>query len=369
MPPAVRVGLIVSAMACLPALVHAQTPPPSQGPTFQGGVDLVTVDLTAVDSTGTPVAGLSVSDVTVLVDGASRRVASLLWLPPLVAEGEGGLAATRSLVFVVDPSSLRAGHGMQTLHAAARYLDRVPDSARVAVAVLPYLDNAVRFGESRAVLKERLLTAVGTGRRSVPLEQNSVDHINALFQSLSAIDGPKQVVLIQGSKSGDIEVPTDFAARDLLSAAMSAWRSRVIVHELEAWENPGWEAMAPENRTSSMPTWSRVAATDRILSTQTGGLSMAPVSGDAFFKRFEREQGGSYVLAFEPIDADRDGRAHEIKVKVSRPDTTIRARHEFALTPTSAENRHVGSHWEKEVWPLRHREHRGCSSTTAEHAG
>jgi hypothetical protein len=71
---------------------------------------------------------------------------------------------------------------------------------------------------------------------------------------------------------------------------------------------------------------------------------MAPVSGDSFFSRFEREQGGSYVVAFEPTDADRDGRAHGITLKVARPDTTIRARHEFSLAPMAAENRTSGSH-------------------------
>lgn len=218
---------------------------------------------------------------------------------------------------------------MQALHAAARYLDRLPASARVAVAVLPELDAEVRFDEPHAVLKDRLLRAVGTGRRTVPLAQTSDDRLNALFTSLSAIEGPKQVVVIQGTRPGEIGAPVDFAVHDLLSAALSAWQSRVIVHELKVWENPGWAAMSADS-SASMPL-PQESASDRILSTETGGLAMAPVSGDAFFTRFAREQAGSYVLAFDPSDSDRDGRSHTIKVAVSRPDTTIRARHDFSI--------------------------------------
>jgi predicted flavoprotein YhiN len=120
-------------------------------------------------------------------------------------------------------------------------------------------------------------------------------------------------------------------ALDTVMTAAAAWRSRVVMHEQQLWTNSGWDVMAPENRTSTLSSSGPSTTTDRILSTSTGGLSMSPVSGDSFFKRLAREQGGSYILAFEPLDADRDGRAHEIKVKVTRADTTIRARHQFLL--------------------------------------
>jgi hypothetical protein len=166
----------------------------------------------------------------------------------------------------------------------------------------------------------------------VPLEQNTQGLVQEVFDRLATVDGPKQVVLIEGTKHGNFSVPSQFTALDMLMSAATAWRSRVVVNELELWNNPGWEAMAPEQGTAmTTVTFAPRPMTDRILSTATGGLAMAPVSGDSFFTRLEREQGGSYVIAFEPIDADRDGRAHEIKVKVTRPNTTIRARHEFSL--------------------------------------
>jgi len=105
-------------------------------------------------------------------------------------------------------------------------------------------------------------------------------------------------VLIEGTNHGNFNVPSQFTALDMLVSAATAWRSRVVVNELELWNNPGWEAIAPEQGTAMTPAaFSPRPMTDRILSTATGGLAMAPVSGDSFFTRLEREQGGSYVIA------------------------------------------------------------------------
>src|SRR5262245_16642503 len=43
-------------------------------PTFRGGTDLVTIDVTVLDSRGRPVQGLRPSDVTVAINGQTRRV-------------------------------------------------------------------------------------------------------------------------------------------------------------------------------------------------------------------------------------------------------------------------------------------------------
>jgi len=192
----------------------------------------------------------------------------------------------------------------------------------------------MRFGESRATLKDRLLHGVGNGIAHALLDGRRQQEVGYMFSSLAAIDGPKQVILIEGTNG-----PSDLALRaddlvdfDGLASVASAWRSRVIVHSLQVYESPGWAAMSAEHRESSLPKWTHISTTDRLLSTETGGLAMSPVSGDSFFQRLERERGGGYILAFEPIDADRDGRAHTITVTVkSRSKTTVRARHEFAL--------------------------------------
>ena len=353
MPPVFHTVLRIPAVLVVAATsAVAQSPGQPQTPVFRGGVDLVTVDLTVVDGDGKPILGLATSDVTVLVDGSPRRIASFAYTPPPAspqrpdattgrlaeADQQSAPSSTRTIIFVVDPWTLARGNGMQALHAAARFIDRLPATDRVSVAVLPQWETALRFDESREALKDRLLRGSGTGIANTPLDGRRRQEVEYLFNNLASIEGPKQVVLIHGpSREGDFSMrPSDLVGLDGLASAAAAWQSRVIVHTLEVYTSPGWMAMSADQRASSLPTFTRASTTDRLISTLTGGLAMSPTSGDTFFERFEREQAGGYVLAFEPASADRDGRAHEIRVTIgNHPGTTIRTRHEFAVPAPS----------------------------------
>lgn len=349
MPHELHAVLRIPALLLVAATsAFAQSTGQSQTPVFRGGVDLVTVDLTAVGSDGSPILGLVPSDVAVLVDGSPRRIASFVYTPPpapaqrpddvtgrreALPGQQSAPSSARTIIFVVDPSTLARGDGMQTLHAAARFIDRLPATDRLSVAVLPQWETALRFDESREALKDRLLRGSGTGSINTLLDGRRRQDVEYLFNNLATIEGPKQVVLIHGpSREGDFSVrPSDLVGLDGLASAAAAWQSRVIVHTLEVYKSPGWMAMSADRRESSLPTFTRASTTDRLISTLTGGLAMSPTSGDTFFERFEREQAGGYVLAFEPTSADRDGRPHEIRVTVSNhPGTTVRTRHEFA---------------------------------------
>ena len=76
----------------------------------------------------------------------------------------------------------------------------------------------------------------------------------------------------------------------------------------------------------------RVASGMLHLATATGGIAMRPMTGGTFFKRLERELAGGYVLAFEPLAAERDGKPHRIRVRLrNRRGVTVRARESFVL--------------------------------------
>ena len=49
-------------------------------------------------------------------------------------------------------------------------------------------------------------------------------------------------------------------------------------------------------------------------------------TGDNAFTRIAREMTAYYLLSAEPEPKDRDGRTHKIKVTLSRPGVTVRAR-------------------------------------------
>jgi hypothetical protein len=57
-----------------------------------------------------------------------------------------------------------------------------------------------------------------------------------------------------------------------------------------------------------------------------GAVLAVSGTADAPFARLGRELAGYYLLGFEPLVGDRDGRSHSVKVSVARPPTSVRAR-------------------------------------------
>ena len=59
----------------------------------------------------------------------------------------------------------------------------------------------------------------------------------------------------------------------------------------------------------------------------TGGAMFEVVAGaSSAFERVATETSGHYLLGLEPAKRDRDGKPHDIEVKVSRKGLDVRAR-------------------------------------------
>jgi hypothetical protein len=57
-------------------------------------------------------------------------------------------------------------------------------------------------------------------------------------------------------------------------------------------------------------------------------------NSDFAFQRLSLELSGYYLLSFEPEAGDRNGRPHDIQVKVRRGGATVRSRRQFTIAPT-----------------------------------
>jgi VWFA-related protein len=300
--------------------------------------------------------------------------------------------AGRLVIVAVDEAHIRRLEGRQGLRAAATFIDTLDPSDHVGVIGLTKL-GALDFTRDRVALKRRLGTLVGQtdpvflqfnlglsealeiaeggrarladavlrecgralteyvnlaraaddvgGRDACPeqVEQESraiaqhahvqarisLSALEALVTSLKDIPGPKTVVLLS---EGMVADPRRV---DLLKVAAEAQAARVSIYALQL----------------EMPTFE--AAQDRISPTlvrdlQVRGDGLARVAGAARgavfrlagndprpFERIARELSGYYLLAFEPIDAERDGRAHRIQVELARGGGELRARNGFTL--------------------------------------
>ena len=73
-----------------------------------------------------------------------------------------------------------------------------------------------------------------------------------------------------------------------------------------------------------------------ILTGMARGATYEVVAGaDSAFDRIARELTGYYLVAFEPLPTERDGRKHDISIKVARSGVEVRARREFTVDRTN----------------------------------
>lgn len=63
-----------------------------------------------------------------------------------------------------------------------------------------------------------------------------------------------------------------------------------------------------------------------IAAAAGGQLFGVSTRADDAFDRVLRETSAYYLLAIEPLDSDRDGQTHRVKVKVRQKGVTVRSR-------------------------------------------
>jgi VWFA-related protein len=396
--PRLRRLLSAAAPTCAATvLLAAQAPvpqaPPQQPPTFRSGIDLVTVDVTVLARNGRPVATLEAGDFTLLVDGEPRPITSVRRVQasgasaadPLDARPEDpaapafDAAARRRFVLVIDRDHIYAGEGQQMLQAAVRFIDDLPPGDTVGVWTLPDASTALRFGEDRELVKQRVRLAVGTYRpvfgpwvvgrdeaiqteapngrqvlasiigrecdRQPPTcaaeveaqaRQTAQDarqradaaiaQLRVLVDALGRVEGPKHLVLVTGGP-----VTTMENIRDIADLGARAGLARVTVHALQV-QDPSYRARTDQMRALPADI-DQTQSAAYMLAATTGGLALTPTSGEIAFDRLEQELSAGYVLVFETQPKDRDGRDHDISVKVRDLGFggAVRARRSFRI--------------------------------------
>ena len=137
----------------LSAALVAQTP--QQQPAFRSGVDLIEVDVTVVDGDNYPIADLEASDLSVSVDGDSRRVVQAQFVslrpPPEAVETafppalEDTFSSSntdqtpgRFVVIAVDEASILFGEGRHVMRAAGEFVDRLHTADPVGLVAIPH---------------------------------------------------------------------------------------------------------------------------------------------------------------------------------------------------------------------------------------
>jgi Flp pilus assembly protein TadD len=292
--------------------------------------------------------------------------------------GSGG----RLILFVVDQGSIGKGRGRAVMESLSRFTSRLAPADRVGLvafpgggpqidftrnhalvqAALPRLigqadtfDTTYRIGVSEAVaiqdgdrtalnalVQRECSTSQGpedleSCRTRVALEangmaslvrertQNSLAALRAVSERLAAIESPKTVIFV--SEGLVLERPSDLT---WLGPAAARGQMTIQVLHLDA---PAADASAA--REPATPGRDRALSRDglsTLAGTARGGLFQISGNADMALTRLAAEISGYYLLGFEPVTGDRDGKPHSINVEVpGRSGLEIRARREFSV--------------------------------------
>lgn len=363
----------------------------AQGPVFRAGIDLLTIDVTAIDRDDRPVRDLQLTDFTVVIDGQPRKVVAARFYGARSAPGTepGALAApadvqrpadapARTVVFVVDRDSLKPGNEQAMLRATSVVFDGLTPADAVGLvgmpvgsieltrehdrvrAALPMMtgtrpravltrdrsmtwDEAVAFErrDSRVMaevierecyslrtpgnqcpsdLQAQALESLLTGRAHV---RNTLEKLGTLADQLAPIRGPKHVILLSGGLGFDQELWVHFNA-----FARRANAAQIVIHAIHL-DQPDADATDRLRVSSAFGGQTLTQGLGTITGMTGGTIFMGVGTAAGVFERIRDQIGNFYELAVESRPEDGGGAAREIKVSVTRPGVSTRARREL----------------------------------------
>ncbi len=362
-------------------------------PAFRAGVDLLTLDATVLDRAGEPVPDLQAADFTVSVGGRPRKVVFAQFHGDrTVTSGSVSINAPgtprtgapagdgRIVVFVVDRDSLAPGNEAALLETASSVLDSlgpadavglvgVPvglvdltrDHARVRAA-LPlmtgtrprqemYRDRNISWDEALAYERRdpRVIAEVverecynipsgmpnrcppdlvlqaqellRTGRAHV-LSTTSV--LDRLAGQLAPLRGPKHVILISGGLAFGQDLLVHFER-----FAKTAAAARLVLYAVHL-DQPDSDVTSRRTIASAFGGREMTAGLGALTGMTGGALFMGVGRAAGVFDRIKTEINNFYVLGVESEPDDAVGTPRALKVAVTRPGLSVRARREVS---------------------------------------
>jgi VWFA-related protein len=162
----------------------------------------------------------------------------------------------------------------------------------------------------------------------------------SLLRGLAQVEGPKTVVflaqgLVTGASGGDLG-----ASRRLAEIADAAAAARAGIYTIQV-DRHFLEAMDAEQTAMPQTTYldqQLMADGLEAIAGYTGGaLLKTTASADFALGRVAAETSAAWLLSFEPDAGDRDGRPHDIRVRMKREGVVVRARPRFVVNPRDSE--------------------------------
>jgi VWFA-related protein len=359
-----------------------------QIPEFPVEVEAVAIDVTVVDKGGRPVRDLRTEDFEVEVEGQPRRIVSLEFVaaggePAEAAPGEplspgssshGVTTPGRLVLIAIDLWLVQPLGARFVTDAAGKLLDSLTPADRVGLVSFPPPGPSVGFTADREEVRKALKSVVGRsdlrrrrisltealsytkrrdrhewetalrrecrvtrGREAVPCvrgmeseawqlaqelgnaSRNSISTLRAIFDLLLPFEGSKSVVLISPGLHSERGGP-------LRELGVKAAESGVSLYALQLDQPVAGVASRSTRISLSKDVRLLSQGLDVLASLARGKVFRMVGSGERAFERIALELSGYYLLGIAPEPADRDGKVHDVRVKVAREDVEVRSR-------------------------------------------
>jgi VWFA-related protein len=284
----------------------------AQQPSFTTSSDLVVVPTVVLDRKGALVRGLDVGSFQVFEDG--NRASIETFVPPDV---EGSGADGRFVVLVLDNLHTRAELGYRVQDIARKFADRMgPSDVLSAITLSGGRSSTARTpAEVRAAI-DRFRPAFGDVTTSNAQNvRDGLEAIGSLAQQLSPVQHRRKVLVFIGAAS--MFSPSDESAFEDRGPLLNPRYFDAIRYTGQG--NVSVYVIDPEGHGVPVDSYSDAFA------EQTGGHTWVNTNNfDRAVSQIWQESGSYYLLGYRPPINDQ--RLHKIEVKVSVPNTTVRAR-------------------------------------------
>ena len=164
------------------------------------------------------------------------------------------------------------------------------------------------------------------------LAKRSLDALRSVLAGLKTIDGRKTLVLLSGGMVASASSAGRPNVGDLGTVlGQEAARANVTIYTLFV----DWRYLESASASKAGTPSGFSSEDSRVLSswldkfTDAAGGKLFTVftgSGEFAFDSVLRETSSYYLLGVEPEDADRDGRARELRVRTNAPGASVRSR-------------------------------------------
>lgn len=364
--------MALRAFVCLVAAVALQAAP--QQPVFKSGVDYVALDVVVTDKHDTPVKDLTKDDFEIVEHGrpqtiadfrfefvpATRRSVPIRTAAPSVDVMSNTHAPNgRQWVLVIDDLHIYEQNIVQTKAVIQDFLEQLSPDDQVAVVFVGRSDLSQPFtSDLGAQLRtvNRIKDALGFAEDPPPFmgdtrrmrcasrygnARSTVTVVENITAALIGSTFPRRalVYVSQGLDYDFSEVPhanpyaslcpnEQAMAEDvwgrLIAAFTRAHRAGVPVYSVDP------RGLHPEEARRSFGSggaYLELQLTSlRALAQETGGRAFVRRNMVEAVRELIEDNSSYYLLGYYPNPAARDGKFHDVEVRVKRPDLKVRAK-------------------------------------------